>query len=1002
MKKFSKCLIVLFAFSVIALGLIISAPRAEAADVYYELYETESDELPFYVSTNEKLVFIDGNKKAGYVKLLKDASISETYLTEKNLTIDLNGNTLNHTAGKLQIGNSSSQIYNYTLTIKNGTYNCSSGQAIQPRYGTSIVFENLDLNYTYKNEKGGGQFIYGVPKSLNVINSKITVDSTAKWLQTQNSSLSHMSTVDPGDKACRVNFINSVYTSPSATSLYYSNNSGTDTITDNAIVCFIGSASGFDTPVFNINNTVGSKTVYIQRGVMLKQNSGFPTAEQNGFSYVFVEDITEAEGKYVPGTVIEEAQFIDSGNTAMPYRVCKVICEVTWVYYDENGTLVQDTVPGYADGDLPEYDIPIRDYFVGDDGLIYFIVPLGWSATEGSTVADAKTLEGNVTLYAVYKDAPAAFAHFDSEGGELIEAYFETELTLEVVDTFLDGHYVMVQKDLHYVGNEAIDGANSFILDLGGNSLSFEAKTDAERTLCTPNSDKVVTVKNGILFGNGTAAVSGKTNGRLGSDGSGTIILEDVYLKSVGASAVDMRTGMLVMNGGMLKSILAESTVALGGSGSGESNIILSGVEITAQSPTFDGTLISVNAQGSTVYDATVEIYESTVSCGTFAAVSESNNEAASLSLELYNTAVEASVSVFDVEAQKTDFTPVIISEGTTYSIDPASELNAGKIDAGEGMIIAQGKEGFLEVYADANIAIALSIADGFTPVIYIPETCDVATLAVDGVRVFDRATAPAAEYVVINGQKQLCYTVVCDKITPTCAAREMQIKATVIAGGGAEYNAYTRYSVIKYLEQLLDTTPPEAVERLAIQTLVYIKAANEYFAEASEVDAKELARLTSLLEKYAFAETELPTEKTDTSALAGLVKSAQYTLGTKVNLKLNLTEEALGKTVTVTGKSGKVYFEGEAKEVINVSFTALQLCDELTLTVGEASAQYGLSPYLAAVGEGAEGTLSSVLKALYGYSEAAKAYKEYLDNSLDFGAGDTPITSLGNKAVAK
>ena len=993
MKRFGKYLAFLFVLSVILVAVIATTATAGAADIYYELYDREGDTTPFYRATSAEFSPVYNERQAGYVKLLKDVTQSQKILIKSDLVIDLNGYKYNHKSNKLEIGSYTSVAspYDFELTIKNGTYTSNSGQALQPRPGTCVTFENVTATYT----SSGGQLFYGAQgRMVNFIDSTLTFTSSGVFILNSNAIYS---TTYLDEEGMQINLINSFilngYNGDVSKSgvLIKSVSDVTEGALDLIKVNLIGT-SGINLRIFDPScNLDSDRTVRASRGALFATDSDFPTKENGGYDVEFYEDIVfDAEkGYYVPVGEIEEPMFVDSDNETFPYLMCKMLCNVTWVYRDGDN-VVSTLMEDLPDGKAPDFEAPKLECFTGNDGLVYYTQHIGWSSTEGSDTVEVPVLTQKENyFYAVYEDRLAAVVHYESRGGEYVNAYAEGKLDLDDMKSFDDGSYILVQADVDYIGSERIDNLNSITIDLNGNSFNLVGAEGTIRKICTPNNGKTVTIENGVLYSEGENAIFGAAGG--------TVVLNNVTLRSVGKAAIDMRQGKVVMNGGEIRVSDSMAAIVLG-NGAGSVNVSLDGTKVYADNGQLTASAILLAGSEGTVTNANVSFDGVTVNAGYVLNCENDVDGATTLNFTGVDSDLSVQADVFNLPKQTLGFEPEVYYFNSVANVDPRAALGGVKLNTAPGYSVVSSDDGYITVNANTSMSVSLTVGEDFTLNLYIPVDTDVDVVTVNKTKIFTKSAANAPITVEIDGVEGEYYYVRYSGIKPNTAADDLDMKMNVTADG-TPYVYTTTYSVLDYLETLITSGKcAEAEIELAKSILLYVDAAYDYFAITSKGSVDERERLDSLVDAYCVNGATIPkTTATDFSAVNQWISSVQYKLGETVSLRLNLTEA--GKTETISVKVGTteatLVYDVYGNRYADVVINAVDLAEEITITVGDATLTYSLAEYVNNVSDATNETLVSMLRAFYNYSVAASGYKTFLENSSDFVEGDTPVVDV-------
>ena len=985
MRKIYKISALLFIVAVLIGAALSVSPVVYAADNYYELYENEGDQTPFYVSTSKNLVISVSGKTASYVKLLKDVTQTEQITIKKDLTIDLGTHKLTQPSGgkKIEVGAYTEKPVDITLTIKNGIFESSYSQAIQPRLGTKIIFENASVQY--KSTKG--EMFYGAQgRSVTLINS--TLSAASGVVIVGNSATTETGYLDK--EGMQFNLINSFIleekaakpdseAAQKATPPILQSSKGSEGVC-RIHVNLIGN-SGINIRLFNPECTLKpDRVIRASKGAYLNVNDELPTVGIDGYSIEFYRSIeyNEETNSYLPGKALLNPLFSEADEEDFLYMVYEKLVKVNWVYM---GSSEDDKNPGEVekteiwedipDGSRLNYIPQQRECYKASDGLIYFSRFLGWSLSSGADEPEQIKCYGDQnTFYAVYEECVAPYLHYDGEGN-LKKYYTDNSINLDIFDTFLDGDLIVAQASIYYQDTRPIDGLNSFKFDLNGHSLSL-ISLENDISLYAPNSGKTAVFVNGTIHSEGVQAIKCGFAGRNGSDGKGKILLENVLIKSCGRHAIELCGGSLELNGGAIKSYDTSSAVVL--VDGNEATLSVKNASIILDDGRGGNAVITLECEPGAFFNHTVTLEGVTVNGAALLKSEGAANASSSLTLNVFDSELNISDSVFSV-AKDAGFKLTVNYKNSVSDSDPRVGIGSGSFNLAEGMTLVEYMDKFIAVEADTTLDVNMTLTDSFAINFYLPLDTDVELLTVDGRVIFDMNSPGESKQVSVNGQQVDRYIATYEGVRPNNAAKSLSLSMR-ITSGGERYYYETTYSVLDYVESVITSTgTPEAEREFGRAILAYIKAAYEYFNETSRASDDELARLNTLANKYAPTERAVPTVAgADKTAAKVYVSSVQYRLRESVSLVINLTEAGQNARVSVKIDGTEVLSlaENHGKSTAEIKIAATDLSRTVNVTVGTASFDYTLCEYVKSVENTENAALSKMLRALYVYSAAA------------------------------
>ena len=254
---------------------------------------------------------------------------------------------------------------------------------------------------------------------------------------------------------------------------------------------------------------------------------------------------------------------------------------------------------------------------------------------------------------------------------------------------------------------------------------------------------------------------------------------------------------------------------------------------------------------------------------------------------------------------------------------------------------------------------------------LYLPVEAPISGVSVDGFELGESS-------VSINGVKYNVYS----KIVGTVAAGEGAPIKVTFTYDGAEYVQEWNLDVLTYAmladAQGFDTNDTENTEKKAIGNML------KFVREVMELDSESEEAVTKFDEMIAYlgVSTDFTTGNYsggDANALSGISEAisnvsyviyngvASYKFYLNGNYELTFTTSAGDSIVAQTlGDAESGYY------VLLEPMRVYDLTEDINIAYGGATATFGLLDYLA--GQDAE-----VVKALYDFANAAKAYKDYL-----------------------
>ena len=223
-------------------------------------------------------------------------------------------------------------------------------------------------------------------------------------------------------------------------------------------------------------------------------------------------------------------------------------------------------------------------------------------------------------------------------------------------------------------------------------------------------------------------------------------------------------------------------------------------------------------------------------------------------------------------------------------------------------------------------------------------------------------------ETTVIDGVEYYVITKAYDVLT---VAEKLELSFSIVHDG----KTYVQYVSVSPVDYATDLLADESVDE-AEKKIVY--AAFNYVAEAYKLlKGEACADVAALLEaNAAFApEAAVLGEAQDTTAVSDVIRAAAMKLDTLPKFVFKVARGFVGDiTFTVGDVTVTKTVDASASEVLVVldNFTLATIADDITITIGEASATYNLNSY--AVGLGENGAFAT---ALITYANLVKAAAE-------------------------
>ena len=530
-----------------------------------------------------------------------------------------------------------------------------------------------------------------------------------------------------------------------------------------------------------------------------------------------------------------------------------------------------------------------------------------------------------------------------SANGEIIAVYEDSYLTEARLSGFAATSVLTLYTDISITEcaeNILNNIPNGLVIDLNGNTLTLTTGI----TGGTRFGGVSVTVKDGKLV---------NTHNFVYNDvASAVLTFKNVDFSLPENSSqrpFDMRKGTLVLEDCTVESKMA--TFSSGNRGNSQ-KITVKNTTIKTESELIRISPVQPMGSASTyTLSSTYEFVGCTIETAACVAYSggEYLSDASALNVTFTNTAVKAARFFDESKPLKESFTA---NAGCKFSIDPT---DCAGFACSKGVVLVKADNAdypYLTLAESevARVSANLTIYSDFVLNFYLPASAY--GITVNG--------APA-EGTEFEGSLKVS--------APRASALDIADGVTVAYSyklGNLDMTDSFTYSVIDYMYAVLEGEYPASAKKLIAGAARYCTAV---FAYANTELSEELAQILTLAgyTENVGESAVIPASEADYTALTEYVKSVQLSLGTTVRYVINFKSGFEG-SVTVNG------VEVDAGSRLQVTLRASDFADGLTLTVNGATGTYDLAAYYAGV-KGTDSDLDALLVALYGYSQAAKAY---------------------------
>ena len=545
------------------------------------------------------------------------------------------------------------------------------------------------------------------------------------------------------------------------------------------------------------------------------------------------------------------------------------------------------------------------------------------------------TVDGSKMQTATYAELSA--------NGDIIAAYEESYLTEARLSGFAATSVLTLYTDISITEckeNVMKNIPDGLVIDLNGNTLTL---TDGA-VGGTRFGYVSVTVKDGTIV---------NTHNFVYNDvASAVLTFKNVDFSlptSSNQRPFDMRKGTLVLEDCTVESKMA--TFSSGNRGNSQ-KITVKNTTIKTESELIRISPVQpMGSENAYTLSSTYEFIGCTIETSACVAYSggEYLSDASTLNVTFTNTAVKAARFFDESQPLKESFTA---NAGCKFSIDPT---DCAGFACSKGVVLVKANNAdypYLTLAESevARVSANLTIYSDFVLNFYLPASAY--GITVNG--------APA-EGTEFEGSLKVS--------APRASALDIADGVTVAYSyklGNLDMTDSFTYSVIDYMYAVLEGEHSASAKKLIAGAARYCTAV---FAYANTELSEELAQILTLAgyTENVGESAVIPASEADYSALTEYVKSIQLSLGTTVRYVINFKSGFEGN-VTVNG------VEVDAGSRLQVTLRASDFADGLTLTVNGATGTYDLAAYYAGV-KGTDSDLDALLVALYGYSQAAKAY---------------------------
>ncbi len=553
------------------------------------------------------------------------------------------------------------------------------------------------------------------------------------------------------------------------------------------------------------------------------------------------------------------------------------------------------------------------------------------------SISSAKVTDGSVAWYIDNPDSDYVIG-----GGKRYVAEDSVPyVTASDLGLASSGATLTLLSDLRIISDTDITLPSDFTLDLGGFTLHSSS------SLIPDSSSGTLTLIGGKMSYTGTDAfITGVLSG------GGRVIINGVNADLGNSLLISLDGGSVYIDNSVLRST---SALIVGTEGSVIPDIAIIASEIYSSS-----LLI-----GSSSLNASVSISDSMIESDYVIALDSSSHL---LNVYISGCHINAFISTPEVSS---DMLCTTISESYLKE-DPRISSSMTVIAAGENVVSYSDSKYPIRVTSlGFSIRAGLVLNSDFTLHFYLPTDSDITGFHAGG-EYFDVATLSKVD---IFGQGEY-YVLSVNSLRPDFAEEKIEYSIEFTKDGVA-HRVDSYYSVVEYLETVLESDYSKVIKRLAASTLAYISSAYKYVGtECRSVDAL----LASEKVAEFIVENELPSETlTDNSALGEAIESVQLDLGATMRYRINLRPSYSGTLIVmdssyeiIDGKVGELtYFELELR-----AYDMFDTVLTFTLDSG-ATGMYDLSAYVISVSgnDSHSSEAKALVMAFYTYCKCADAY---------------------------
>jgi len=684
--------------------------------------------------------------------------------------------------------------------------------------------------------------------------------------------------------------------------------------------------------------------------------------------------ITIADGAATLGTEVTPV-CSDNGDGTYSLIDKSSIVTYTLSYYRGDTLLASYDIIGGTS--LADYAYQLDGDFYFEGGVPYTITSFeGWALTDGGeAVTLPDTITENLTYYMVgITGEKAAYAWFDAEGA-LIGSSSSTQLDKAHLTKVPNGGKMVFYTDIEYVGAAYLSFTAGVTATLDLNSFTF-TKTGANATSSDSArinllDSQTITIKNGTVVtdienfiycqDNATVNIENVT---INSKAFDTGKLNNKGAKIFNSAAIfDFRAGTL-----NITDCTINSNTGLGNSAyrGGTPKFTFTRVEINVD--VLDGLAVVYVIGCNPGYDSVASSSHTLIDCKINApevnalyGVGGKIDSRSTPSLKVIGCEINCKTILSTTSSVNTTYAGSYYFENTKLSTAPVATI--GEVTYAEGSKVFEfAGEAYPVVIAKTpEISVNLTLENKLNLNLYIPEDSAITKLTLGGVEyTLADLTAENGSYVITKA------------LVSSEAAEDIAIGVTFSVLGAACTDEIT-YSVVDYATEILSGEEYAALKPLMCAVINYIDAAYDYFGSAENAKLEALVANTEL---YTAPAEEIPTEAGDTAALSAKISSASLSVQyTYVRLVFNVKTEALEDVFTL--KIGEqVLYSGKAYDGrIVIALEADMITESISIVSGEASGSYSFANYASAIIDTAEAKDAAMLKAVYNYALAAKAY---------------------------